>query len=49
MMAACYSGLYRDIADADGEHFVLDGAESVEISDDGTVYTFHLRTGCQVV
>ena len=43
MMAACYSGLYRDIADADGEHFVLDGAESVEISDDGTVYTFHLR------
>ena len=43
MMAACYSGLYRNVADADGEHFVLDGAESVEISDDGTVYTFHLR------
>ena len=43
MMAACYSGLYRNIADADGEHFVLDGAESVDISEDGTVYTFHLR------
>lgn len=43
MMAACYSGLYRNVADADGEHFILDGAESVEYSEDGTVYTFHLR------
>lgn len=43
MMAACYSGLYRNVADEEGEHFVLDGAESVDISDDGTVYTFHLR------
>lgn len=43
MMAACYSGLYRNVADEDGEHFILDGAESVDISDDGTVYTFHLR------
>ena len=43
MMAACYSGLYRNIADEDGEHFVLDGAESVDVSEDGTVYTFHLR------
>ncbi len=43
MMAACYSGLYRNVADEDGEHFILDGAESVDISDDETVYTFHLR------
>lgn len=43
MMAACYSGLYRNIADEDGDQFILDGAESVEISDDGTVYTFYLR------
>ena len=43
MMAACYAGLYRNVADETGEHFVLDGAESVDISEDGTVYTFHLR------
>ncbi|HIS27032.1 MAG TPA: peptide ABC transporter substrate-binding protein [Candidatus Pullilachnospira intestinigallinarum] len=43
MMAACYSGLYRNVADEDGEHFILDGAESVDKSEDGTVYTFHLR------
>lgn len=43
MMAACYAGLYRNVADEDGEHFVLDGAESVEVSEDGTNYTFHLR------
>ena len=43
MMAACYSGLYRNVADDTGEHFVLDGAESVDVSDDGTVYTFHLQ------
>ena len=43
MMAACYSGLYRNVADEEGEHFILDGAESVDISEDGTVYTYHLR------
>lgn len=43
MMAACYDGLYRNVADEDGEHFILAGAESVDVSDDGTVYTFHLR------
>ncbi len=43
MMAACYSGLYRNVADEEGEHFILDGAESVDVSEDGTVYTFHLR------
>lgn len=43
MMAACYDGLYRNVADEDGEHFILAGAESVDISDDETVYTFHLR------
>ncbi len=43
MMADCYAGLYRNVADETGEHFVLDGAESVDVSEDGTVYTFHLR------
>lgn len=43
MMAACYAGLYRNVADQNGERFELDGAESVDISEDGTVYTFHLR------
>lgn len=43
MMADCYEGLYRNVADEDGEHFILAGAESVEVSEDGTVYTFHLR------
>lgn len=43
MMAACYDGLYRNIADENGESFYLAGAESVEISEDGTVYTYHLR------
>ena len=43
MMAACYSGLYRNVADESGEHFELDGAEKVDVSEDGTVYTFHLR------
>jgi oligopeptide transport system substrate-binding protein len=43
MMAECYEGLYRNVADEDGEQFVLAGAESVDISEDGTVYTFHLR------
>lgn len=43
MMADCYEGLYRNVADEDGEHFILAGAESVDVSEDGTVYTFHLR------
>lgn len=43
MMAACYSGLYRNVADETGERFVLDGAEKVDVSEDGTEYTFHLR------
>lgn len=43
MMADCYEGLYRNVADSEGEHFILAGAESVDVSDDGTVYTFHLR------
>ena len=43
MMADCYEGLYRNVADADGEHFILAGASSVDVSDDGTVYTYHLR------
>jgi oligopeptide transport system substrate-binding protein len=43
MMAECYEGMYRNVADEDGEQFVLAGAESVDISEDGTVYTFHLR------
>lgn len=42
-MAACYEGLYRDVADENGDEFILAGAESVDISDDGTVYTYHLR------
>lgn len=43
MMAACYDGLYRNVADENGEQFILAGAESVDISEDGTVYTYHLR------
>ena len=43
MMAACYDGLYRNVADENGEHFILAGAESVDVSEDGTVYTYHLR------
>ena len=43
MMADCYEGLYRNVADETGEHFILAGAESVDVSEDGTVYTFHLR------
>ena len=44
MMAACYAGIYRDVADEEnGEQFILDGAERIDISDDQTVYTFHLR------
>ena len=43
MMGDCYEGLYRNVADEDGEHFILAGAESVDVSDDGLVYTFHLR------
>lgn len=43
MMADCYEGLYRNVADQDGEHFILAGAEKVDVSPDGTEYTFHLR------
>ncbi len=43
MMGDCYEGLYRNVADEEGEHFILAGAESVDVSDDGLVYTFHLR------
>lgn len=43
MMAECYEGLYRNAADSEGEHFILAGAESVDVSDDETVYTYHLR------
>lgn len=43
MMAACYDGLYRNIADSEGEHFYLAGAESVDYSEDGLVFTYHLR------
>lgn len=43
MMGDCYEGLYRNVADEEGEHFILAGAESVDISEDGLVYTFHLR------
>ena len=43
MMAACYSGLYRNVADESGDHFELDGAEKVDVSKDGKEYTFFLR------
>ncbi|MGN0314906.1 MAG: peptide ABC transporter substrate-binding protein [Fusicatenibacter sp.] len=43
MMADCYEGLYRNVADENGETFILAGAESVDVSDDQLVYTFHLR------
>ena len=43
MMADCYEGLYRNVADESGEHFILAGAEKVDVSEDGLVYTFHLR------
>lgn len=43
MMADCYEGLMRNVADEKGEQFVLAGAESYDVSDDGLVYTFHLR------
>lgn len=43
MMADCYEGLYRNVADEDGEHFILAGAEGVDISEDNLIYTYHLR------
>jgi oligopeptide transport system substrate-binding protein len=49
MMAACYEGLYRDVADENGDEFILAGAESVDISDDGTVYNLSFKRGCKVV
>ena len=43
MMAECYEGLLRDVADENGDTFELAGAESIDVSEDGLVYTFHLR------
>lgn len=43
MMADCYEGLYRNVAGENGEEFILAGAQEVDISEDGLVYTFHLR------
>ncbi len=43
MMAECYEGLLRDVGDADGDKFELAGAESIDVSEDGLTYTFHLR------
>ena len=44
MMADCYEGLFRNVATKeDGEQFILAGAESYEVNEEGTVYTFHLR------
>ena len=43
MMAECYEGLMRDVADENGDKFEVAGAESMDVSDDGLVYTFHLR------
>ena len=44
MMADCYEGLFRNVATLeDGEQFILAGAESYEVNDEGTVYTFYLR------
>lgn len=43
MMAECYEGLLRDVGGADGDKFELAGAESIDVSEDGLTYTFHLR------
>lgn len=43
MMGECYEGLMRDVADENGDRFEYAGAESMDVSDDGLVYTFHLR------
>ncbi|GHV25916.1 peptide ABC substrate-binding protein [Clostridia bacterium] len=43
MMAICYEGLLRDIADENGDRFELAGAEAINVSDDGLTYTFSLR------
>ena len=45
MMAECYEGLMRDVADENGDRFEYAGAESMDVSDDGLVYTITLRTG----
>ena len=42
MMGECYEGLMRDVADENGDRFEYAGAESMDVSDDGLVYTFHL-------
>lgn len=43
MMADCYEGLLRNVAGENGEEFILAGAEKIDVSEDGLVYTFHLR------
>ncbi len=43
MMAACYEGLLRDVADENGDTYVLAGAEKINVSEDGLTYTFNLR------
>ena len=43
MMAECYEGLMRNVADENGDKFEFAGAESMDVSEDGLVYTFHLR------
>lgn len=43
MMAECYEGLLRDVGGPDGDKFELAGAESIDVSEDGLTYTFHLR------
>lgn len=43
MMAECYEGLLRDVGGADGDKYELAGAESIDVSEDGLTYTFHLR------
>lgn len=43
MMAICYEGLLRDVADESGDEYLLAGAEKINVSDDGLTYTFDLR------
>ncbi len=43
MMAECYEGLLRDVGGPDGDKYLLAGAESIDVSDDGLTYTFNLR------
>ncbi len=43
MMAECYEGLLRDVGGPEGDKYLLAGAESIDVSDDGLTYTFNLR------